>query len=71
MIDDIQKEIEYRIEASNWMDDDTKHFVLDKLVHMKNWVGYPSWLQNSTLVKRYFRGVILFSIIINDSNSSM
>ncbi|XP_071875858.1 uncharacterized protein [Bombus fervidus] len=56
MIDDIQKEIEYRIEASEWMDDDTKHFVLDKLVHMKNWVGYPSWLQNSTLVKRYFRG---------------
>ncbi|OAD62945.1 Membrane metallo-endopeptidase-like 1 [Eufriesea mexicana] len=57
MIDDIQKEVEYQIKESTWMNDDTKHFILDKLVHMKNWVGYPSWYRNETLVKRYFQGV--------------
>lgn len=62
MIDDIQKEVEYQIKASTWMNDDTQHFILDKLVHMKNWVGYPSWYRNETLVKRYFRGVSNISL---------
>ncbi|XP_017752722.1 PREDICTED: endothelin-converting enzyme 1-like [Eufriesea mexicana] len=59
MIDDIQKEVEYQIKESTWMNDDTKHFILDKLVHMKNWVGYPSWYRNETLVKRYFQGLTI------------
>ncbi|KOC67601.1 Neprilysin-1 [Habropoda laboriosa] len=59
MIDDIQKEVEYQIKESTWMDDDTKHFVLDKLVHMKNWIGSPEWYRNTTLAKRYFRGLTI------------
>lgn len=60
MIDDIQKEVEYQIKESTWIDEDTKHFVLDKLVHMENMIGYPDWFHNSTAVKRYFQGVIHF-----------
>lgn len=64
MIDDIQKEVEYQIKESTWMDGDTKHFILDKLVAMKNWVGYPDWYHNTTLLKRYFQGVISLLITI-------
>lgn len=64
MIDDIQKEVEYQIKESTWMDEDTKHFVLDKLVAMKNMVGHPDWYLNDTAVQYYFQGVILLIIII-------
>ncbi|CAK9816371.1 Endothelin-converting enzyme 1 [Anthophora quadrimaculata] len=57
MIDDIQKEVEYQIKESTWINDDTKHFVLDKLVHMKNWIGAPEWYRNTTYAKRYFQGL--------------
>lgn len=57
MLDDIQKEVEYQIKESDWMDDETKAFVLAKLVHMKRVIGYPDWFKNTTMVKHYFRGV--------------
>lgn len=57
MVDDIQKEVEYLIKESDWMDDDTKDFVLAKLVNMDKLIGYPDWYRNSTIVKRYFQGV--------------
>ncbi|KAK1127839.1 hypothetical protein K0M31_003330 [Melipona bicolor] len=59
MIDDVQKEVEHQIKSSTWMDEDTRHFVLDKLVHMKNWIGYPDWYQNATLAKRFFQGLTI------------
>ncbi|XP_076240019.1 uncharacterized protein LOC143182696 [Calliopsis andreniformis] len=59
MIDDIQKEVEYQIKGSVWMDDDTKHFILDKLVAMKNMVGHPDWYQNTTAVRNYFQGLTI------------
>nr|XP_031826999.1 membrane metallo-endopeptidase-like 1 [Nomia melanderi] len=59
MIDDIQKEVEYQIKESTWMDEDTKHFILDKLVHMENMIGYPEWFRNTTAVKRYFQGLTI------------
>ncbi|XP_014470512.1 PREDICTED: membrane metallo-endopeptidase-like 1 [Dinoponera quadriceps] len=59
MIDDIQKEVEYLIKESDWMDDDTKDFVLVKLVNMDKLVGYPDWYRNTTIVKRYFQGLII------------
>lgn len=64
MIDDIQKEVEYQIKESTWMNDDTKHFILDKLVNMKNLVGYPSWYKNTTMVKQYFQGVTFHLLFI-------
>lgn len=57
MIDDIQKEVEYQIKEASWMNEETKDFILDKLVYMKRLVGYPDWYENSTIVRKYFRGL--------------
>lgn len=69
MIDDIQKEVEYQIKQSTWLDDDTKHFILDKLVHLEHLVGSPDWYQNTTMVHRYFQGLTIgtsyFENIVN------
>ncbi|XP_076643584.1 uncharacterized protein LOC143353865 [Halictus rubicundus] len=59
MIDDIQKEVEYQIKESTWLDDNTKHFILDKLVHLKHLVGSPDWYRNATMVQRYFQGLTI------------
>ncbi|XP_076377892.1 uncharacterized protein LOC117219826 [Megalopta genalis] len=59
MIDDIQKEVEYQIKESTWLDDDTKHFILSKLVHLQHIVGAPDWYQNKTMVQRYFQGLTI------------
>ena len=64
MMDDIQKEVEYQIKDSDWVDEDTKDFVLAKLVHMEKFIGYPNWYRNNTIVKRYYQGVS-FSKLIN------
>lgn len=63
MIDDIQKEIEYQIKESDWMDEDTQDFVLAKLVNIEKFIGYPDWYRNNTIVKRYFQGVSLLKFI--------
>lgn len=46
------------------MDENTKDFILAKLVNMDKSVGYPDWYRNNTIVKRYFQGVS-FSKFIN------
>ncbi|TGZ57711.1 hypothetical protein DBV15_08331 [Temnothorax longispinosus] len=33
---------------SNWMDEDTKDFVLAKLVNLNKFIGYPDWFKNNT-----------------------
>lgn len=59
MVDDIQKEVEYQIKESDWLDEDTKDYVFAKLVNMKKYIGYPDWYRNNTIVKRYFQGLII------------
>ncbi|XP_011861289.1 PREDICTED: neprilysin-like isoform X2 [Vollenhovia emeryi] len=59
MMDDIQKEVEYQIKESDWMDEDTKDFILAKLVNMNKFIGYPDWYRNNTIVKRYFQGLVI------------
>lgn len=64
MVDDIQKEVEYQIKESDWLDEDFKDYVFSKLVNMKKFIGYPDWYKNNTIVKRYFQGVSFLKIII-------
>lgn len=66
MIDDIQKEVEYQVKEATWMDDDTRDFVLDKLVYLKKILGYPAAYRNATAMRQLMRGVgvqPLFSIL--------
>ncbi|XP_054014694.1 neprilysin-4-like [Hylaeus anthracinus] len=71
MIDDIQKEVEYQIKSATWMDEDTEHFILDKLVNMKNLIGYPEWYKNTTLVKRRFQGLVIGSSYYENTLNNM
>lgn len=64
MVDDIQKEVEYQIKESDWLDEDTKDYVFAKLVNMKKYIGYPDWYRNDTIVKRYFQGVSFSKLLI-------
>lgn len=57
MVDDIQKEVEYEIKKSPWMNAKIRDFILDKLVYMKSVIGYPNSYSNITIVKEHFRGV--------------
>ncbi|XP_036145439.1 endothelin-converting enzyme 1 [Monomorium pharaonis] len=59
MMDDIQKEMEYQIKESDWMDENAKNIILAKLVNMKKTVGYPEWYKNNTIVKQYYQGLII------------
>ncbi|XP_024884012.1 neprilysin-like isoform X1 [Temnothorax curvispinosus] len=59
MVDDMQIEVEYQIKESNWMDEDTKDFVLAKLVNLNKFIGYPDWFKNNTKVKQYFQGLVI------------
>nr|XP_034190777.1 endothelin-converting enzyme homolog [Osmia lignaria] len=57
MIDDIEKEVEYQIKESTWMDIETKHFILDKLVYLKKLIGYPKSYRNNTIMNQLFKGL--------------
>ncbi|XP_078051173.1 neprilysin-1-like [Augochlora pura] len=57
MVDDIQKEVEYRVKESTWMDDDTREFILTKLVFMDALIGYPPIYRNRTFMTNYFKGI--------------
>ena len=59
MVDEIQKEVEYQIKSSAWMDDEVRDIILDKLVYMNKKIGYPSSYRNITVMKEHFRGVRL------------
>ncbi|CAD1471257.1 unnamed protein product, partial [Heterotrigona itama] len=57
MVDEIQKEVEYQIQSSTWMDDGVRDIILDKLVYMDRKIGYPSSYRNITVMKEHFRGL--------------
>ncbi|XP_043510227.1 endothelin-converting enzyme homolog isoform X2 [Frieseomelitta varia] len=57
MVDEIQKEVEYQIKSSTWMDDEVRDIILDKLVYMNKKIGYPNSYRNVTAMKEHFRGL--------------
>ncbi|KAK9306217.1 hypothetical protein QLX08_002963 [Tetragonisca angustula] len=57
MVDEIQKEVEYQIKSSTWMDDEVRDIILDKLVYMNKKIGYPNSYRNITAMKEHFRGL--------------
>ncbi|XP_017889317.1 neprilysin-3-like [Ceratina calcarata] len=61
MVDDIQKEVEYEIKNSPWMDDTIREIILDKLVFMKRLIGYPDSYRNITIMKQYLTGLSVTS----------
>ena len=56
MIKNIKIEMESQIENSNWLDEESKKIVKDKLNSMKFFVGFPDWYKNKTAVINYYKG---------------
>ncbi|XP_047344151.1 endothelin-converting enzyme 1-like [Vespa velutina] len=59
MITYIQEEVEREISESKWLDDDTRKFATEKVQNIKKLVGYPSWYSNTTIMKNYYKGLVI------------
>ncbi len=52
------------VEELDWMDQETKMRALEKAAAMREYIGYPDWIKNETLVDHAYQGV-LFTMIIS------
>ncbi|KAK2579846.1 hypothetical protein KPH14_007530 [Odynerus spinipes] len=59
MISYVQKEVEREISESEWLDDNIREFATEKVRNMKKSVGYPPWYSNTTIVKNYYKGLMI------------
>ncbi|XP_060831865.1 uncharacterized protein LOC132916100 isoform X2 [Bombus pascuorum] len=56
-VNDIQREVEYRVKNSTGVDIGVGHIILDKLIYMKKQIEYPKSYRNITIMKERFRGL--------------
>ncbi|XP_014600276.1 PREDICTED: neprilysin-1-like [Polistes canadensis] len=59
MISYVQKEVEREILESEWLDDNIRKFATEKVQNMKKFVGYPSWYSNTTIMKNFYKGLVI------------
>ncbi|XP_018055731.1 PREDICTED: membrane metallo-endopeptidase-like 1 [Atta colombica] len=59
MLNDIKKEVEKLIKNSDWLDDETKDFFIEKVKHMKKSIGYPDWYKNTTIMQEYLKELVI------------
>lgn len=59
MISYVQKEVEREISESEWLDDNIREFATEKVRSMKKSVGYPSWYSNVTIMRSYYKGLMI------------
>ena len=57
MIDHWKLAFKSQIDEVTWMDSDTKVTAKEKVDAMKQFVGYPSWMLNKTMLENYYSGV--------------
>lgn len=56
-VNDIEREVEYRVKNSTWVDIEVGDIILDKLIYAKKQIEYPKSYRNITVMKKHFRGV--------------
>ncbi|XP_068979162.1 uncharacterized protein [Bombus flavifrons] len=56
-VNDIQREVEYRVNNSTWVDIEVGDIILDKLIYAKKQIEYPKSYRDITVMKEHFRGV--------------
>ncbi|XP_034943177.1 uncharacterized protein [Chelonus insularis] len=61
MVKNIRKQMQKEIQASTWMDDETKKLVIEKLEKLKMELGFPSWFNNQTIIINSYKGLIIGS----------
>ena len=52
------------VEESIWMDTETKINTLEKAAAMKEYIGFPDWINNRTTLDLAYKGVFRLIIII-------
>ncbi|XP_032676213.1 endothelin-converting enzyme homolog isoform X2 [Odontomachus brunneus] len=54
MLNDLKVEMKERIMNSEWTNDNTKNFMIEKINNIVSQIGYPDWYNNQTaLIERY------------------
>lgn len=57
-VNDIQREVEYRLKNSTWVDIEIGDIILNKLIYAKKQIDlYSKSYRNITIMKEHFRGV--------------
>lgn len=57
-VNDIQREVEYRLKNSTWVDIEVGDIILNKLIYAKKQIDlYSKSYRNITIMKEHFRGV--------------
>lgn len=51
------------VEELNWMDPETKVRALEKAAAMREFIGYPGWIKNTTLLDLAYHGVCTVILI--------
>ncbi|XP_018346007.1 PREDICTED: membrane metallo-endopeptidase-like 1 [Trachymyrmex septentrionalis] len=59
MLNDIKKEVEKLIKDSDWLNDETKDFFIEKVKHMNKSIGYPDWYKNTTIMQEYLKELVI------------
>ncbi|XP_030370415.1 neprilysin [Scaptodrosophila lebanonensis] len=57
MLSDIRRSFDRLVRATSWMDGNTKRKTMQKSAEMKSFIGFPSWLTNSSALNAYYAGV--------------
>lgn len=60
MFQGIQKAMAKHILKADWLDDEMRKSVLEKINTMKTRIGYPNFYNNATAMENYYRGVSIF-----------
>lgn len=58
MISNLHKAFQQLVYESSWMDSQTRQKALEKASVMQQFVAYPQWITNNTVLDAYYRGVI-------------
>lgn len=56
-VNDIQREVEYRVKNSTRVDIEVGDIILDKLIYAKKQIEHSKSYRNITVMKEHFRGV--------------
>ncbi|XP_018365608.1 PREDICTED: neprilysin-1-like [Trachymyrmex cornetzi] len=59
MLNDIKKEVEKLIKDSDWLNDETKDYFIEKVKYLKKYIGYPDWYKNTTIMQEYLKGLVI------------
>ncbi|XP_051164437.1 neprilysin-1-like [Leptopilina boulardi] len=71
MFQGIQKAMAKHILKADWLDDEMRKSVLEKINTMKTRIGYPNFYNNATAMENYYRGMSIGNQFLENIFSSL